>query len=196
MEKQYYVHPSAEVSPEASIGDGTKIWNGAQVREGAVIGKDCILSKDVYVDAGVRIGDRVKIQNGISVYHGVTVEDDTFLGPHMVFTNDMYPRSFNPDWQVRETLVCHGASIGANATIVCGTVLGAYCMIGAGAVVTRDVPSHALVVGNPARIIGAVCRCGLPLHKEHHNAGTTSYTCPACGATSELTEEVLEEVQR
>lgn len=151
MEPGCTIHPSAEVSAKATIGKGTRIWNQVQVRENAIIGEDCILSKDVYIDAGVFIGARVKIQNGISVYHGVTVEDDIFLGPHMVFINDRYPRSFNLDWQTSEALVKKGASIGANATIVCGITLGEYCMVGSGAVVTKDVPAFALVVGKPAR---------------------------------------------
>jgi len=141
MEPGCFIHPSAEVSAQATIGKGTRIWNQVQVRENAIIGEDCILSKDVYIDAGVFIGARVKIQNGISVYHG----------PHMVFTNDRYPRSFNLDWQTSEALVKKGASIGANATIVCGITLGEYCMVGSGAVVTKDVPAFALVVGKPAR---------------------------------------------
>jgi UDP-2-acetamido-3-amino-2,3-dideoxy-glucuronate N-acetyltransferase len=195
MDKQYYVHPSAEVSPRATIGRGTKIWNLVQIRESAIIGEDCVLSKDVYIDAGVRIGSGVKVENGVSIYHGVTVEDDVFLGPHMVFTNDMYPRSFSTDWTVSETVVRRGASIGANATIVCGTTLGEYCMVGAGAVVTRNVPAHALVLGNPAYIHGAVCKCGTPLRSKHRQAQTTLYVCPRCGATTELLPEVQAEVE-
>lgn len=149
----YYAHPTAEVSPLASIGPGTKIWNQVQIREEAVIGSDCIISKDVYIDKGVIIGNGVKIQNSVSVYHGVTIEDDVFVGPNATFTNDMFPRADNPDWQVVPTLVKRGASIGANATIVCGVTIGERAMVGAGAVVTKDVPPSALVVGNPARIL-------------------------------------------
>ncbi len=159
----YYVHKTAEVAEGAVIGDGTKIWNQAQIREGASIGENCIISKNVYIDENVIIGSRVKIQNNVNVYHGVTIEDDVFLGPSMTFTNDMFPRAFNKDWKVVGTVVRKGASIGANATVVCGTVIGEYAMIGAGSVVTKDVRSHALVVGNPARQIGWVCECGARL---------------------------------
>ncbi len=168
-----YIHPTAEVSDRAEIGDGTKIWNLAQVREGCSIGSNCILSKNVYIDAGVKIGNGVKIQNNVNVYHGVEVEDDVFLGPSMTFTNDFYPRAFNSDWKVTKTLVKKGASIGANCTIVCGNTIGEYAMIGSGSVVTKDVRPYALVVGNPARQIGWVCRCG---HKLDYDC-----KCPACG---------------
>jgi acetyltransferase-like isoleucine patch superfamily enzyme len=168
MDQNYFVHPTADVSPKASIGSGTKIWQHCQVREEAVIGQNCILSKGVYIDAGVRVGTNVKIQNGISVYHGVTLEDGVFCGPHCVFTNDRQPRSINldgslkglTDWTVSETLVRMGASIGAHATIVCGVTIGRWAMIGAGAVVTRDVPDYGLAYGNPARLHGLVCPCG------------------------------------
>lgn len=168
MTEDFYIHPTSDVSPEAVIGSGTKIWQHCQVRENAQIGSNCILSKGVYVDSGVKIGNNVKIQNGISVYHGVTLEDGVFCGPHCVFTNDKRPRAINPDgtlksgddWLVSETLVKRGASIGAHATIICGTVLGEWAMIGAGAVVTKDVPDYGLVIGNPARLYGFVCPCG------------------------------------
>lgn len=162
-----YVHPTAEVSEQAQIGDGTKIWNLAQVRENCVIGENCIISKNVYIDTQVKIGSRVKIQNNVNVYHGVVVEDDVFLGPSMTFTNDMFPRAFNNDWKITNTLVKHGASIGANATIVCGNTIGEYAMVGSGSVVTKDVPAHALVVGNPAKQIGWVCKCGCKLNADH-----------------------------
>lgn len=154
------IHPTAEVSQDAQIGEGTVIWNNAQVRDKACIGSHCVIGKDVYIDTQVIIGSGVKIQNGVSVYKGVTVEDDVFLGPHMTFTNDLYPRAFSIDWEVVKTLVQKGASIGANATIVCGKSIGEYAMVAAGSVVTKDVPAHALVMGNPARITGVVCKCG------------------------------------
>ena len=167
-----FIHPTAEVSEGANIGDGTKIWNLAQVREDCVIGENCIISKNVYIDTKVEIGNRVKIQNNVNVYHGVKVEDDVFLGPSMTFTNDMFPRAFNADWKITNTLVKKGASIGANATIVCGNTIGEYAMVGSGSVVTKDVPAHALVVGNPARQIGWVCKCGCKLNDAN--------TCTAC----------------
>jgi UDP-2-acetamido-3-amino-2,3-dideoxy-glucuronate N-acetyltransferase len=168
IESSLFIHPTADVSSKATIGAGTKIWQQCQVREKAIIGCNCILSKGVYVDAGVQVGNNVKLQNGISVYHGVTLEDGVFCGPHCVFTNDRQPRSINPDgslksaedWQVSKTVVRAGASIGAHATIVCGITIGRWAMVGAGAIVTRDVPDHGLVYGNPARLHGFVCPCG------------------------------------
>jgi UDP-2-acetamido-3-amino-2,3-dideoxy-glucuronate N-acetyltransferase len=168
MLTNFFVHPTADVSPQAVIGDGTKIWHHSQVRERAIIGRNCILSKGVYVDCDVRIGDNVKVQNGVSIYHGVTIEDGVFCGPHCVFTNDLQPRAINPDgslkagddWTLNETLVRMGASIGAHATIVCGVTIGRWAMVGAGAVVTRDVPDYGVVYGNPARLRGFVCPCG------------------------------------
>jgi UDP-2-acetamido-3-amino-2,3-dideoxy-glucuronate N-acetyltransferase len=186
-----FIHPTADVSPQATIGAGTKIWNHCQVREGATIGQNCVLSKGVYIDQGVQIGNNVKIQNGISVYHGVILEDGVFCGPHCVFTNDRLPRAINPDgspkaaddWVLSQTLVRSGASIGAHATIVCGVTIGRWAMVGAGAVVTRDVPDHGLVFGNPARLHGFVCPCG---HKlvDSPAAGTKQQerlmVCPHC----------------
>lgn len=155
-----FVHESARVDPTAEIGDGTQVWINVQIRELVRIGRQCIISKDVYIDHGVVIGDLVKIQNSVSVYNGVTIEDEVFVGPNVAFTNDYYPRAQNPDWQVSPTLVRRGASLGANSTIVCGHTVGEYAMVGAGSVVVRDVDPYALVVGNPARVVGRVCRCG------------------------------------
>lgn len=169
-----YIHSTAEVNKKAVIGEGTRIWNQAQVREGAIVGNDCIISKDVYIDANVKIGSRVKIQNGVNVYRGVVVEDDVFLGPSVTFTNDMYPRAFSVDWEVTETYVKTGASICAGAVIRCGVTIGEYAVIGAGSVVTRDVKPYSLVIGNPARHAGWVCRCGRKLNE--------NMVCPKCGA--------------
>jgi len=168
-----FIHKTAEVSERADIGAGTKIWNLAQVRENAVIGENCVISKNVYVDFDVIIGNRVKVQNNVNIYHGVQIEDDVFLGPSMTFTNDMYPRSFNGDFEVYNTLVKKGASIGANATIVCGVTIGEYAMVGAGSVVTKDIKDYNLVVGNPARVIGFVCKCGHKLNVD--------LICAECG---------------
>lgn len=178
----FFVHQTAEVSENANIGENTKIWHQAQVRENARIGKNCILSKDVYIDFDVVIGNNVKIQNGVSVYHGVVVEDDVFLGPNMVFTNDLFPRAFINDFKVYPTIVKKGASIGANATIICGTTIGQYAMIGAGSVVTKDVPDHALVVGNPARIIAFVCKCGQKCADNEEEGRKFDFTCAGCRA--------------
>ena len=163
-----FVHPTAEVEQGAVIGEGTKVWHVCHIRRGARIGRGCVLARGVYVDTDVSIGNRVKIQNYVSVFHGVTVEDGVFIGPHVCFTNDLFPRAVNPDmsakgaddWVVAPTRVRAGASIGANATIVCGIEIGRWAMIGAGTVVTRDVPDYALVVGNPGRIIGYVSAAG------------------------------------
>lgn len=163
-----FIHPTAEVEPGAVIGEETKIWHLCHVRRDARIGSGCVLGRGVFVDTGVYIGDRVKIQNYVSVFHGVTLEDGVFVGPHVCFTNDLFPRAVNPDlslkdaedWVLSLTRVCAGASIGANATIVCGITIGRWAMIGAGSVVTRDVPDYALVVGSPARLIGYVTPSG------------------------------------
>ena len=173
MANNVFIHATAEVSDAAVIGEGTKIWNQAQVRERAVIGDSCIISKNVYVDIDVKIGNRVKIQNNVNVYHGVEIEDDVFIGPSATFTNDMYPRAFTDGFEVYRTLVKKGASIGANATIVCGVTIGEYAMIGAGSVVTKDVENYSLVVGNPAKPIGRVCKCGCRLEDDQR--------CPKCG---------------
>ena len=175
-----FIHPTAEVAKDAVIGAGTRIWHQCQVMPGARLGAQCKLGKCVYVDFGVKIGDRVKIQNGISVYKGVQVEDDVLLGPHMAFTNDLYPRAFNDDYEVTPTRVRRGASVGANATIVCGVTLGRYCMVGAGAVVTSDVPDYALVVGNPARVVGYVCVCGRRLDVDTKKRRDGKVKCKRC----------------
>jgi UDP-2-acetamido-3-amino-2,3-dideoxy-glucuronate N-acetyltransferase len=154
------IHPTAEVSNDAIIGEGTSIWHQAQVREGVSIGKNCILGKGVYIDFGVEIGDHVKIQNYVSVFHGVTLEDGVFVGPHVCFTNDLLPRAVNPDgslktdsdWVLSKTLVREGAGLGANSTIRCGVIIGRWAIVGAGSVVTRDVPDYGMVWGNPARL--------------------------------------------
>lgn len=156
----YFVHETAEVSDKAKIGNNTKIWNLAQIRENAIIGDNCIISKNVYIDEKVIIGNNCKIQNNVNVYHGVVIEDDVFCGPSMTFTNDMFPRAFNKDWKITNTLVKKGASIGANSTIVCGVTIGEYAMVGAGSVVTKDVEPYTLVAGNPARVIRKVSKMG------------------------------------
>ncbi len=153
------IHCLADVEDGARIGGGTRIWRFAHVRRGAEVGEQCVLGNGVFVDTDVKIGRGVKIQNGVSVYAGVTIEDEAFLGPHMTFTNDLHPRSFNEEWELIPTWVGRGASIGANATVLCGVRIGEYSMVAAGAVVTHDVPPYGLVVGAP-RLVGYVCRCG------------------------------------
>ena len=160
MTEQQFIHPTAVVDPAAVIGEGTKVWINVQIREGARIGRNCVLSKDVYIDQDVHVGDRCKIQNSVSVYRGVTLGDDVFVGPNACFTNDRLPRAFNTIWEVSKTNVGRGASVGANATIVCGVEIGEFAMVAAGSVVTHDVEPFALVMGNPARQVGHVDESG------------------------------------
>ena len=160
----YFVHESSYVDAGATIGAGTKIWHFSHVMPGAVIGAGCNLGQNVVVMPGTHIGNNVKIQNNVSIYEGVTLEDDVFCGPSCVFTNVMNPRSHvSRRHEYQTTLVRRGATIGANATVVCGVTLGEYAFIGAGAVVTSDVPAFALMVGVPARQVGWMCRCGVRL---------------------------------
>ena len=160
MDASTFIHPSAIVSPQARIGAGTRVWVNVQIRENAAVGRDCIVSKDVYIDRDVTIGDRCKLQNGVSVYRGVSLESEVFVGPHVAFTNDRVPRAVNAEWKITPTRVCRGASIGANATIVCGVTVGEFAMVAAGSVVTRDVAPYTLVMGNPARPVSRIDAAG------------------------------------
>lgn len=185
-----FVHSTADVSAEATLGEGVRVWNQAQIREGASIGAESIVGKNAYIDMGVAIGARVKIQNNSSIYHGVTIEDSVFIGPHVCFCNDMEPRAVAPDgslkgqgdWTVGTTRVRFGASLGAGSIILPNVTIGRFAMVGAGSVVTRSVPDHGLVYGNPARLHGYVCACGRKL------AGVASLTegeipqCDVCRA--------------
>jgi UDP-2-acetamido-3-amino-2,3-dideoxy-glucuronate N-acetyltransferase len=175
--KPYFVHESSYVDEPCAIGAGTKIWHFSHVMKDCVIGERCNIGQNVLVSTGVRIGDNCKIQNNVSLYTGVILEADVFCGPSMVFTNVVNPRSeiVRKD-EYKQTLVKRGASIGANATIICGVTIGSYAFVGAGAVVTRDVAGFALVVGNPARRTGWMCRCGVKLP-----AGGAPLRCSACG---------------
>jgi UDP-2-acetamido-3-amino-2,3-dideoxy-glucuronate N-acetyltransferase len=165
-----FIHPSAVVSEKATIGKRTKIWVNSQIRENVKIGEDCIISKDTYIDHAVTIGSRVKIQNSVSIYNGVTIEDDVFIGPNACFTNDRVPRAFTPDWKITHTYICKGASIGANATIVCGVTIGEYAMIAAGSVVTKNVEPYSLVMGNPARHRSYIDKLGNKIKGKGGNA--------------------------
>ena len=197
------IHPTAEVSDKAEIGEGSSVWHHAQVREGVKIGKNSIIGKGVYVDAGVPIGDNVKIQNYVSVYHGVAIEDGVFVGPHVCFTNDMRPRAVNPDgslkaaddWTLSETRIKKGAALGANSTIRCGITIGEWGMVGSGSVVTKDVPAHGLVFGNPARLRGFVCACGEMFEKDSQYNETVQLKCPKCGRTHEVSIQEWEMTQ-
>ncbi len=182
---EYFVHPSSYVDDGAVIGPGTKIWHFCHVMSTARIGANCNIGQNVFVAADVVIGNNVKIQNNVSLYTGVVVEDDVFLGPSMVLTNVINPRSHvNRKSEYKTTLIRQGASIGANATIVCGVTLGQYCFVGAGAVVTRDVPDYALVYGNPARVQGWMCQCGVRLAFEAEGR-LYKAVCDQCGSCYE-----------
>ncbi len=195
MSEQQHVriHSTAEVDSSVIIGDKTSIWNHCQVRENVQIGRNCILGKDVYVDFGVKIGDNVKIQNGALLYHGLSIESGVFVGPGAIFTNDKQPRAINPngslkmdaDWEVGKTVVYYGASIGAGAIILPGLAIGEFAMVGAGAVVTRDVPAQGLVLGNPARLVGYVCKCAARLEK----IDADEYYCKNCSTNYYFSED-------
>ncbi|MEO6317252.1 MAG: acyltransferase [Acidimicrobiales bacterium] len=169
-----FIHPTADVDASATLGPGTSVWNWTRVREGATLGAGTKLGQGVYVDRGVELGAGCKVQNGVSVYAGVTCGDHVFLGPHVTFTNDLHPRATpGDDWTIVPTVVEDHVSIGANATIVCGIVLGEGCMVGAGSVVTADVAPWALVVGSPARQIGWVDRAGRRVERSSQDGGAT-----------------------
>ena len=178
---EYFAHESCYIDEGCTIGAGTKIWHFSHVMTGACIGRGCNIGQNVVVSPDVIVGDNVKIQNNVSLYTGVILEDDVFCGPSMVFTNVINPRSHVPrKSEYQRTLVKRGASLGANSTILCGHTIGCYAFVGAGSVVTRDVPDYALVVGNPARVVGWMCECGVKLAAAVKPP--LDATCAACGA--------------
>ena len=191
----YFAHESAIVDSPCQIGAGTKIWHFSHVMRDCRIGARCILGQNVLVSPGCIVGDNVKIQNNVSVYAGVVIEDDVFCGPSMVFTNVINPRAFiERKSEFRPTLVRRGASIGANATIVCGVTLGRYSVVGAGAVVTRDVPDYAVVIGNPARLRSWACWCGVGLALGGDDAEERHAECVACGRRYRRSGRAVEEL--
>jgi acetyltransferase-like isoleucine patch superfamily enzyme len=180
------IHRTAEVESGAKIGPRTNIWHFAHVRDGAVVGAGCNIGYNVFIDSGAVVGSNVKIQNRVSIYRGVTLEDGVFIGPHVAFTNDKYPRAITPegelvseeDWTPVPTLVKYGASIGAGAVILAGVTIGRWALVAAGALVTKDVPDHGLVTGVPALLTGYACTCGRPL--EEDESGWCCYRCNVC----------------
>jgi len=177
MKKRYFAHPTAVVDEPAEIGEGTQIWHFSHIMFGAKIGERCIIGQNVFIGSGVVLGSNIKIQNNVSLYDGVILEDEVFCGPSMVFTNVFNPRSFiSRKKEFRKTLARRGATIGANTTIVCGNTIGQYAFIGAGSVVTKDVPDYALVYGNPGRVKGWVCQCAEEIVFRSGRA-----VCLACG---------------
>lgn len=183
MTDKTFVHPTSIVDEGAQVGDGTKIWHWVHVTSGARIGARCALGQNCYIGGKAVIGNNVRLQNNVSVYDNVTLEDDVFCGPSMVFTNVINPRAHvSRKDEYLATVVRRGASIGANATVVCGNTVGRYAFVGAGAVVAKDVPDYALVVGVPARRIGWMCQCGVRLP-----AGTGEIACAGCGSRYTVT---------
>ncbi len=177
MGKDTFIHPTAVVDEPVEIGEGSKIWHFSHIMAGAKIGKECNIGQNVFISSGVVLGNNVKVQNNVSIYDGVILEDDVFCGPSMVFTNVFNPRSFiSRKKEFRRTLVMKGATIGANATIVCGNTVGQYAFIGASSVVTRDVPDYALVYGNPGKVKGWICRCA-----EEISFRSGKAECQVCG---------------
>jgi acetyltransferase-like isoleucine patch superfamily enzyme len=200
------VHDTAEVSLKAIVGTGTRIWHYVQVREGAHIGQNCIVGKGAYVDADVVIGDNVKIQNLCQVYHGATLEHGVFLGPGVILTNDKRPRAINPDgtlktdddWVVGKILVKRGAAIGARSVILPGVTIGAFALVGAGSVVTRDVPDYGLAWGNPARLHGFACPCGARLGDGTQPCSDSEHrilVCPQCRTEIQISAKVYQQIE-
>jgi UDP-2-acetamido-3-amino-2,3-dideoxy-glucuronate N-acetyltransferase len=178
FDSRTFIHPTADISPMAQIGTGCRIFNWSQIRERAILGQHCTIGLGVYIDRDVTLGDRVKVQNYVTLPQGVMIESGVFIGPNVSFTNSRYPRANKGEdgFDFECILVGHGASIGAGAIILPGIRIGIHAMVGAGAVVTKNVPEHALVVGNPGRIIGYVCQCGRPLELKREN----EWFCQVC----------------
>lgn len=185
-DNKYFVHESSYVDDNCEIGENTKIWHFSHIMSNCKIGKKCNIGQNVVISPEVILGDGVKIQNNVSVYTGVICEDNVFLGPSCVFTNVINPRSFiERKNEYRKTIIKKGASIGANATIVCGNNIGKYALIGAGTVVTKDVPDYSLVIGSPAKVVGYVCECCVRLDE--------NLECPTCGKKYKIEEGIVSE---
>ncbi|MGN2368769.1 acyltransferase [Clostridium cagae] len=188
MDKKYFVHESSYIDDNVEIGEGTKIWHFSHIMSNSIMGEKCNIGQNVVISLGVKLGNGVKIQNNVSVYTGVICEDDVFLGPSCVFTNVINPRSFiERKSEYKQTIIGKGASVGANVTIVCGHNIGKYALIGAGAVVTKNIPDYALVVGNPAIVKGYVCKCGSKLDFKNNKA-----ICESCNEEYIKSDEKVE----
>jgi len=184
MKHGYFVHESSYVDEPTLIGVGTKIWHFCHIMKDSEIGRECNIGQNVFIASGVVIGNRVKIQNNVSIYTGIVCEDDVFLGPSCVFTNVVNPRSFiERKTEYKKTLIKKGASIGANSTIICGNTIGKYALVGAGAVITKDIPDYAVMVGNPAQVLGYVCECGNKL-----GFVDSKMICDSCGKKYHIDE--------
>ncbi|WP_252243433.1 MULTISPECIES: DapH/DapD/GlmU-related protein [unclassified Clostridium] len=188
MDKKYFVHESSYIDDNVEIGEGTKIWHFSHIMSNSIMGEKCNIGQNVVISPGVKLGNGVKIQNNVSVYTGVICEDDVFLGPSCVFTNVINPRSFiERKSEYKQTIIGKGASVGANVTIVCGHNIGKYALIGAGAVVTKNIPDYALVVGNPAIVKGYICKCGSKLDFKNNKA-----ICESCNEEYIKSDEKVE----
>lgn len=195
-----FVHKTAFVEEDAKIGEGTKIWHQSQIRKSAKIGKNCVISKNVFIDHDVEIGDNCKIQNNCSIFYQTFIEEGVFVGPHVCFTNDKIPRAIEPsgkiktvgNWHISTTRIKKGASVGAHSVILPEVTIGEFAMIGAGSVITHDVPDHALVYGNPARIRDFVCKCGKKLKKTGEDKDLILLSCE-CGLNYQILEEIYKQ---
>lgn len=198
-----FIHPTAVIEEQVTIGNGTRIWMNVQIRPDVVIGKNCNIGRNAYIENGVRIGNHCKIQNNTMLFSTATLEDGVFIGPGAILTNDKTPRAINldsslkgsDDWHAGHIHIGHGASVGAGTTVLTDVTIGAWAMVGAGALVTKNVPAHALVVGVPAHHIGYVCKCGQRLEAQGHN-GDRIWICPSDGLSYQMTEQdALREIQ-
>ena len=175
-----YIDPTAIIDKSVKLGNGTKIWHFVHIMKDAKLGTNCTVADYVHIGKGVTVGNNVKLENRATLYEGVTIEDNVFVGPHVTFTNDLYPRSSNPDWKILSTLVKKGSSIGAGSVIICGITIGENAMIGASSTVTKDVPPHSLIYGNPARIRGFICKCSKKLLPVEQTDNLVLMKCSSC----------------
>lgn len=191
-----YVDSTAIVDKNVNLGNQTKVWHFVHIMENCQIGNKCIIADYVHIGRNVKIGNEVKIENRVTIYEGVTIEDKVFVGPHVTFTNDLYPRSFNKDWKILPTTVKEGSSIGAGSIIICGVTIGKFALIGAGSLVTKNIPNYALAYGNPAKVRGFVCKCGIKLEKTKKTAHNVYMNCPNCNETFKILKEDFLKIEK